>query len=388
MEVCIILTNLAPIYKNDIMVRWNKAYLKGTKNIVGIDDELSVNAEFECMACRKTMIARRGDKRIHHFAHKEKTVNCDPEGYFHKLGKKIFKEIYDGATEFVINPSSAYLDLKKEYGECLIEIKNEGKTLKRNADLYIKHLTDESKDISVEIFFSHQITKKKLDAGFRIIEVRLPISISSQDDTDSDKIEQFIKDVCTPPLLECDNIRFYNFEDNVIYQETSSFSNVYHSYNNDEQDCLGTDEGRRSVPKFRNYISYAKNTNIEKSNSQPNKANKYPEFVPTKDINSKKREIPISGHLLQLRMETIKPTINFDVDASIKNKYPNIRHQPAVLLSCKNIIDVIVKDGEKEYWLGIDYKKNEVFKGDFEKKIPNAWKDAVREYVMSLKLVK
>lgn len=367
------------------MVRWNKAYLKGTNTIVGIDDELSVKAEFECMACKTTMIARRGDQRVHHFAHKEKTVNCDPEGYFHKLGKKIFKEIYDGSTEFVIKPTSKLLDLKKEYGECLIEIKEEGKTLKRKADLYIKHLNDESKDISVEIFFSHPITKKKLDAGFRIIEVRLPISISSQDDTDSDKIERIIRDVCTPPLLACDNIRFYNFEDDVIYQEVSSSLNIYHSYKNDEQDCLGRDEGRRIVPKFRNYISYSKDANIERNNSHTNKANINPDFVPVKDNKNKKREISISGHLLQPRMETIKSTINFDVDASIKNKYPNIRHQPAVLPSYKNIIDVIVKDGEKEYWLGIDYKKYEVIKGDFEKKIPNEWKNAVREYIMNLK---
>ncbi len=369
------------------MVRWNKAYLKGTNTIVGIDDKLSVNAEFECMACRTTMIARRGEKRIHHFAHKEKTVNCDPEGYFHKLGKKIFKEIYDGSTEFVIRPTSRLLDLKKEYGECLIEIKEEGKTLKRKADLYIKHLNDESKDISVEIFFSHQITKKKLDAGFRIIEVRLPISISSQDDTDSDKIERIIKDVCTPPLLECDNIRFYNFEDDVKYQEAPSSLNIYHNYKNNEQDCLGTDEGIRIVPNFRNYISYSKNANIE-NNSQINKININPEFVPVKDDKSKKRETSISGHLLQPRMETIKLTINFDVDASIKNKYPNIRHQPAVLPSYKNIIDIIVKDGEKEYWLGIDYEKYEVFKGDFEKKIPDEWKNAVREYIMNLKPIK
>ena len=104
--------------------------------------------------------------------------------------------------------------------------------------------------------------------------------------------------------------------------------------------------------------------------------------------SERKKEIPISGYLLQPRMEVIRPTINFDVDIFIKSKYPNFRHQPAVLPTHKNILDIIVQDNDKEYWIGIDYKKNEVFQGDLERKIPNEWKDAVREYIKKLKQVK
>lgn len=367
------------------MVRWNKAYIKGTEEIVGIDDDRFAKVEYVCMACGTDMIARRGKTRVHHFAHKENNVKCNPESYFHKLGKRIFKEIYDTSSSFVIKPSSKALDLKNEYGECLIEIKEKGIMLKRNADLYIKHLKDETKDISVEILYSHQITKKKLDGHYRIIEIRLPIDISVQDDTDSDKIEQKIKDVCTPPLSECDNIRFYNFEDDIIYQEVPLSSGINYSNNTDEQECLGTDEGRRSVPKFKNYMQYNKNVITKGHASSNEKSTRNPEFVPVKDTNSKKREASISGYLLQPRMEAIKPTVYFDVDIFIKAKYPNIRHQPAVLPSYKNIIDVIVEDGGKEYWLGIDYRKNEVFTGDLERKIPNKWKEAVREYIKNLK---
>lgn len=367
------------------MVRWNKAYIKGTEEIVGIDDDRFAKVEYVCMACGTDMIARRGKTRVHHFAHKENNVKCNPESYFHKLGKRIFKEIYDTSSSFVIKPSSKALDLKNEYGECLIEIKEKGITLKRNADLYIKHLKDETKDISVEILYSNPKTKKNLDGHYRIIEIRLPIDMSNQDDTDSDKIEQIIKDVCTPPLSECDNIRFYNFEDDIIYQEVPLSSGINYSNNTDEKECLGTDEGRRSIPKFKNYMQYNKNVITKGHASSNEKSTRNPDFVPVKDTNSKKREASISGYLLQPRMEAIKPTVYFDVDIFIKAKYPNIRHQPAVLHSYKNIIDVIVEDGGKEYWLGIDYRKNEVFTGDLERKIPNKWKEAVREYIKNLK---
>lgn len=77
----------------------------------------------------------------------------------------------------------------------------------------------------------------------------------------------------------------------------------------------------------------------------------------------------------------------FVVDEYLKKKYPNITHQPAILPNYKKILDIKVVDGDKEYWLGITYSKNEVISGDFEKKIPIEWREAVKEYIDGLKII-
>ena len=76
----------------------------------------------------------------------------------------------------------------------------------------------------------------------------------------------------------------------------------------------------------------------------------------------------------------------FVVDDDIRKKYPFIRHQPAVLMDYRNIVDVIVRDGDAEYWVGIDRYGNEVLVGSIDKKIPEHLKDCLREYIDNLKV--
>lgn len=374
------------------MVRWNKAYIKGTNEVVNVDDELPKGTEFECMACRNKMIRKKGEKRVHHFAHQEKTVKCDPESFFHKLGKKIFKETYDGASEFVVIPSTTEkIDLKKEYGECLIENRQEGKILNQNADLYINHLQDKDKDIIVEILFTHQTSKKKIDQGCRIIEIRIPNKYTSDEYT-SDDIEREIKAICEPPLRDNEYVRLYNFEKDIVYMEVPPAFD-FHSGNSSayiyNEECLGTDDVSKSTPKFRNYIPFQKGSGgMERRADLPlNSKEKLFEDDPFL-MPERNKEIPITGFLLQPQNEGISSATYFEVSDSIKNKYPNIRHQPAVLPSQRQIIDIIIKDNDKEYWYGIDYRKHEVIFGDFHKKIPDEWKEAVREYIKDLKPIK
>lgn len=77
----------------------------------------------------------------------------------------------------------------------------------------------------------------------------------------------------------------------------------------------------------------------------------------------------------------------FLVDEIVRVKYPFIRHQPAVLADYRNIVDIVVRDGDNEYWLGIDRHGNEVLPGSFGKKIPDRLKEAVAEYIKALKVV-
>ena len=83
-----------------------------------------------------------------------------------------------------------------------------------------------------------------------------------------------------------------------------------------------------------------------------------------------------------MRNEPISSTIYFEVSDTIKNKYPNIKHKPAVLPNYKQIIDIVLNN---QYTFGIDYNKREVIFGDFERTIPKEWKEAVLEYIKDLK---
>lgn len=369
------------------MVRWNKAYIKNTREVVGIDDEFPPKTEFECMSCGAKMIRKRGQYRVHHFAHKE-TTECNPESFFHKLGKKIFKDIYDNSPEYIITLPSKSIDLKLEYGECLME--EAGIILDRRSDLYIKHIKDKDKDISVEILFTHQVSKEKIDKGYRIIEIRLPNKYSSEDITNDD-IEQEIKEICTPPLFNNEYIRLYNFEEGVTYIEPanpiSNLSFNHSSLNELDGDCIGMDLIIKSTPKFRNYISYVENSKKEIEAINDSDENEDEDPIATLNQTNKITEQTISRDFIPLKNEYISPTIYFEVSDAVKKKYPYIKHRPAVLPNYKQIIDIILNDND-DITFGIDYRKHEVIVGDFDRKIPQEFKDAVREYILDLRPIK
>ena len=62
-------------------------------NLVRIDD---VNRDYryfhsyKCISCGKPLIAKMGDIKVHHFAHKYDSV-CDKDKYLHKLGEIMLK---------------------------------------------------------------------------------------------------------------------------------------------------------------------------------------------------------------------------------------------------------------------------------------------------------
>lgn len=366
------------------MVRWNKAYKKGTQEIVEIDEEFCKETEFECMACGEIMIARKGGSRKHHFAHKQTTNKCNPESYFHRLSKKLFKEIYEQSTTYWILNSFCKMDLKDEYKQCLIECKK-GVYI---ADLLLKHANDEKKDILVEIFYSHQISIDKLNEGYPIIEIQIP---RFKKDIDSDEIEENLKVLFTPPLREREEIRFYNFNKKTSYNNPTSKAKTNSKRNNDVTDCSFSNISINNESKFKKYNFQS---NKVQTNDTPKEYNNLRNLFKYSNIEirsstpktEKQSKTDISKHILFSRNESIKNEIIYDVTAEIKRKYPEIRHQPAVLPNFRHILDVIIKDENEEYWLGINYNKTEVFHGDLESKIPDKWKKAVKEYIDGLKI--
>jgi len=57
-------------------------------NINEIDDNYT--GKYFCLICGQELIAKKGNERIHHFAHKNDTNNCSKETYLHELGKSCF----------------------------------------------------------------------------------------------------------------------------------------------------------------------------------------------------------------------------------------------------------------------------------------------------------
>lgn len=367
------------------MVRWNKAYRKGTQEIVNINDEFCKETEFECISCGEIMIARKGGSRKHHFAHKQTTNNCNPESYFHKLSKKLFKEIYEQSATYWIKNSFCEENLKDEYKQCLVE----GRKGVYTADLLLKHVNDEKKDIFIEIFYTHQVSSNKLNEGYPIIEIRIP---QFNKDTDSDEIERNLMDLFTPPLKERDEIRFYNFNENRKYNNLITKTNLNSCQDNDITDSLCSNININNRREFRNYIFppniQKKDTLVKFNNSKGIfEYTKTEKRESTPNVPKPKKNTPIPEQVLYLGTESIKNAITFDVTPGIKKKYPNISHQPAVLPNYRNILDIIIKDENKEYWLGINYNKTEVIQGDFDRKIPNKWKVAAKEYIEDLHIV-
>ena len=71
-------------------------------HIIHIDEVTKENRaeHYYCVGCGGEMSAVLGDKREHHFRHKE--AHCSWESYLHKLGKMRLKQRFDTQKEFVI----------------------------------------------------------------------------------------------------------------------------------------------------------------------------------------------------------------------------------------------------------------------------------------------
>lgn len=187
--------------------------------VVHIDD-VSEHGTFYCISCGKEMVAKLGDKKSHHFAHKVNDVSCNSETYLHKLAKLLLKKKFqEGGFEIEISQYS----LCKESENCLFE--NNCKVLvDKKYDLRRYYDTCEEEQyvdgfcadllitgegqpsILVEIYVSHECSNQKINSGHRIIE----IPINSETD-----IEYFCKNV----IAERAGVHFYGFKKNLNKRE-------------------------------------------------------------------------------------------------------------------------------------------------------------------------
>lgn len=177
------------------MIKFHNA--TDTKGCVIHIDEVTKDNRAEhyyCVGCGGEMSAVLGDKREHHFRHKE--AHCSWESYLHKLGKMRLKQRFDTQKEFVIKyyvehhcdkSSSCKLesiyrdkkcnrrellvfDLKKMFDTCEEEVTYKG----FRADLMLsskKH--PEREPVFLEISVTHDCEPEKLASGIPIIELKI-----------------------------------------------------------------------------------------------------------------------------------------------------------------------------------------------------------------------
>jgi len=190
--------------------------------------------KYFCIGCGAEMSAVLGDKREHHFRHKE--AACSWESYLHKLGKKKLKERFDTSKDFTIGyfvehicekskdcklgfiysnqkcnrKEILHINLKELYDTCQEEVTYKG----FRADLMLSHSKHpEQEPLFLEISVTHDCEPEKIASGIKIVELK----ISNEDDilcSLEEKESLFIDTVSENPYSygTLPAIRFYNFQ--------------------------------------------------------------------------------------------------------------------------------------------------------------------------------
>ena len=206
-----------------------------TININDVTPADRLSTQFFCIGCDAEMSPVLGEKKQHHFRHKE-DCKCNSETYLHQLGKKILKLRFDCQPQFLIQYfvdnnchrysecqirqrhnwrkcSSNYLktiDLKEFYDTCEVEAAHKG----FRADLMLTHSEYPKRNpVFLEISVTHDCDQQKIDSGIRIIEIK----VQTEQDTLRPIIEAEKKKNITPIFYEKESepIRFYNFKRNL-----------------------------------------------------------------------------------------------------------------------------------------------------------------------------
>lgn len=194
-------------------------------HIIHIDEVTRDNRaeHYYCVGCGEEMSAVLGDKREHHFRHKE--AHCNWESYLHKLAKKLIKDKFESSETFPVvfqrevpctENCSCFLyqkeycvknnvkipcDLKKWdgkqlYDQCREEVCYDG----FRPDLLLScALRPERAPIFIEIYKTHSSEKKKTSSSHKIIETKKLVS------------ENDIYDILKRGFVEGDNCTTYNF---------------------------------------------------------------------------------------------------------------------------------------------------------------------------------
>ena len=181
------------------------------------DTSRSEYQQYFCPYCQKEMIAKQGNIRQWHFAHK--TDKCSYDKYLHSIAERMIMDWFNKNESITLSMNTyekcnkyahclfydenickgltrKLFDLKKYYSKCTQEYRYSNFI----ADLYCENKTDPDSPIFIEIFVTHECSQEKKNSGIRIIE----LSIKSEED--------ILNIVNSTKLEESQSVRLYNFK--------------------------------------------------------------------------------------------------------------------------------------------------------------------------------
>ncbi len=141
-----------------------------------------------CVSCHLDLIAKKGAKRRHHFAHKSNSL-CDGgiETALHLLAKEIFQQI----DQFSIPTYNFHMERKTKSGINIIhdqlvakggDVSVDEVSIECAVSGFVPDIVIASRDrkLLIEVAVTHQVDKSKMSQirkyGFPAIEIRLPKS--------------------------------------------------------------------------------------------------------------------------------------------------------------------------------------------------------------------
>lgn len=173
------------------MILWPVALDENGKR-VSIDDA-HVGGKYTCICCKSPMLARKGEIRTPHFAHKADNSSCLYDNYLHfELEKLLYKRITERDGIAIIHNGKRIV--LSDYEKC----EKEHRVGRFVPDIY---LVVEGIEYFLEICVSNPCSKEKIDSGKLIIEIK-PTSYLCLDELKEGNISQGAK---------CYDLRFYNF---------------------------------------------------------------------------------------------------------------------------------------------------------------------------------
>lgn len=205
---------------------------------------------YHCIGCGAGMIARLGEVRDWHFAHRGDEIHCGTETYLHMVAKRLIKEKFEKNESFLVgyyrdikcsdiqtcpfaNDEECHtykmetFDLKEFYDTCEEE-KPVGDYI---ADLLLTNSSKPDREpVLIEIQVSHKSTPQKRDSGLRIIEIRI-------------RNEEDIATMLSAPIVENPDAKFGQVRD----VETIGFAK-FHGFK--KRSSVTEPLAQRSIQRF------------------------------------------------------------------------------------------------------------------------------------------
>jgi len=232
------------------------------EELIGIDKVTKENKKdyhFYCYGCGEELIPVLGEIREHHFRHKKNNVTCDRNVYLHEFAKNVIKERFDKSEHFYVkykaerickkkdncelgkcNWEECYaddlyeIDLKKYYDKCICEkgyydYTENGKK-RYIADLKLVCSEDDTRELGIEIWVTHECSEEKRNGKMRIIEIK----IGKEADAFREIVENDTDEL---------PIRFFNFKRNICLEPSKKLLHCIYKNPNYKEEYVSCSDG-------------------------------------------------------------------------------------------------------------------------------------------------